>query len=150
MSMDRDLDYPSTAIALTHPARLAAQAIARGLTSRFEREFHYLELACGDASNLIALAARFPEATFVGVELDASAIDRGRQLAARLELSNLNLITGDLAQVELAGAFDYVVAHGVYSWVDHDVQRALLKRSAAWLKPAGVCYVSYNTLPGWG
>lgn len=148
--MSPEIEYPSSAIAQTHPARLAARAIERGLLRDFAQDFRYLEFACGDASNLIALAWQFPEATFFGVDIDRMAIERGVQRASSLGLTNLTLEARDLQQVSLDGAFDYVVAHGVYSWVEAEVQRALLERARNSLTHRGVLYVSYNTLPGWG
>ncbi|MCA9633151.1 MAG: methyltransferase [Myxococcales bacterium] len=148
--MSQEIEYPSSAIAHTHPARLAARAIERGLLRDFCHDFRYLELACGDASNLLALASRFPEATFVGVDVDSAAIARGLDRAKRLGLQNLSLLARDLREVEPSGPFDYVVAHGVYSWVARDVQRALLESSKRLLADRGVFYVSYNTMPGWG
>ncbi len=148
--MSGDIEYPSSAIAHTHPARLSATAILRGLDVDFRPTFSYLELACGDASNLLPLAAQFPEATFVGVDLDAAAIARGQRRARGLGLGNLKLIQGDLREADVGGTFDYVVAHGVYSWVEAAVQAALFARARTWLSERGVLYVSYNTLPGWG
>ncbi|MGE0323661.1 MAG: methyltransferase [Polyangiaceae bacterium] len=148
--MSDDIEYPSSAIAYTHPARLSATAIQRGLVVEFRSTFSYLELACGDASNLLPLAVQFPEATFIGVDLDAGAILRGERRANALGVKNLRLIAGNLSDVALSGAFDFVIAHGVYSWVAADVQAALLRRAREWLAERGVLYVSYNTLPGWG
>src|SRR5690606_15415610 len=69
--------YQSTAIAVTHPARLRAEAMRHGHGSWSPRGFRYLEIGCGDATNLVALAERFPEARFTGLDIDAAAIDAG-------------------------------------------------------------------------
>ena len=47
------------------------------------------------------------------------------------------------------GRFDYVICHGVYSWVPEAVQDRILEICARNLTPDGVAYVSYNTYPGW-
>lgn len=142
--------YPSTAVTSTHPARLASFAIAHGLSAGFSERFTYLELGCGDASNLLPLASQFPSATFVGVDRDASAIARGDDLRRAAGLDNIALHAANLLDFEPGARFDYVVAHGVYSWVAPAVQRRILALGAASLAPAGVFYLSYNTLPGWG
>jgi len=143
--------YPSTAVSAAHPARLAAAAILRGVRAGFSERFRYLELGCGDASNLLPLAAQFPEARFVGVDRDAGLIERGADLGRRAGLGNVELFAADVRAFEPPGdAYDYVVAHGVYSWVPPEVQRRLLEICAGSLSLMGVAYLSYNTLPGWG
>src|SRR6202043_1578613 len=44
---------------------------------------------------------------------------------------------------------DYIVAHGVYSWVNQESQRALRRFIDRRLKPGGLVYLSYNAMPGW-
>jgi methyltransferase-like protein len=47
------------------------------------------------------------------------------------------------------GPFDYIIAHGVYSWVDAPARDKLLVICRAHLARHGVAYVSYNVYPGW-
>src|SRR4051812_10540274 len=47
------------------------------------------------------------------------------------------------------GQFDFVIAHGVYSWVPPDVQDAILSAFRTLMAPTGVAYASYNVYPGW-
>jgi hypothetical protein len=47
------------------------------------------------------------------------------------------------------GTFDFIICHGVYSWVPRTVQDKILEIAAQQMRPAGLCYVSYNTFPGW-
>lgn len=44
---------------------------------------------------------------------------------------------------------DCIVMHGVYSWVSPALRQAIVRFIERRLKPGGVVYVSYNTLPGW-
>lgn len=44
--------------------------------------------------------------------------------------------------------YDYIICHGVYSWVSQDVQKVLRQVIARYLMPSGVCYLSFNCLPG--
>ncbi|MDP9294335.1 MAG: class I SAM-dependent methyltransferase [Actinomycetota bacterium] len=134
----------------THPDRLATVATLHGLHPAPPAGCRVLELGCGAGGNLIPLAYAAPELRAVGVDLAASAIADGRATAAALELANVELLEGDLRDLgggEL-GAFDYVVAHGVYAWVEADVRDALLAAIHAHLAPEGVGFVSYNALPG--
>jgi SAM-dependent methyltransferase len=108
-----------------------------------------LEVACGDAGNLIPMAHGLPDSEFVGVDLAARAIERGREFAQSLGLRNLALHALDLADFPPdAGAFDYIVAHGLYSWIPVATRARLLTLVARHLAPNGVAFVSYNVYPG--
>lgn len=109
-----------------------------------------LELGCASGGNLVPLAVRHPEARFVGVDLSARQIAQGQAEVEALGLRNCALVHADLATFTAeAGAFDYVICHGVYAWVPPMVQRAILDLCRRCLTPQGVAYVSTNTLPGW-
>jgi len=51
--------------------------------------------------------------------------------------------------VGLGQPFDYIILHGLYSWVPLDVQAALLPLCRRLLSEHGIIYISYNTYPGW-
>ena len=108
-----------------------------------------LEIACGDGSNLLPIAYSLPQAHCTGFDLAASAIERAHARAATLQLRNVDLFAGDLASIGPIGHFDYVVAHGSYSWVPRSLRDALLRLIHRSLSPNGVAFVSYNTFPGW-
>ena len=91
-----------------------------------------LELGCGNGANLLPLAYFRRHGTFVGVDGAASQIDVARGRLTTLALSNVELIHADFltAHRQLCGRFDYIIAHGVFSWVPHDVRDALLELCA--------------------
>jgi methyltransferase-like protein len=96
------------------------------------------------------MALALPEASFVGLDLSQVQVNQGQQLIAELGLTNIQLQALDILSVDRSiGSFDYILAHGVYSWVPTPVQDKILAICAELLSPAGVAYVSYNTLPGW-
>jgi SAM-dependent methyltransferase len=107
-----------------------------------------LELGCGEGGNLVPMAYGLRAGTFSGIDLSARAIDRAAALATALGLANLELRHADLTSLPQLGEFDYVVAHGVYSWVAPAERDALLATCRAHLAPHGVAYVSYDVLPG--
>jgi len=107
-----------------------------------------LELGCGDGGNLAPMAHALRSSAFCGVDLSARAIERASELATALELDNLELRHADLTALPPLGTFDYVVAHGVYSWIAPAERDALLAACRSHLAPGGVAYVSYDVLPG--
>lgn len=142
--------YKTFARRETHPARMGALARLHGLAAPSPERCSMLEFGCGDGGNLIPLAEAYPESSFVGVDISEDAIEKGRAEIAALGLRNISLLRGDLSTTPVdEGAYDYVVCHGVYSWVAPEVQRALLTMGRLALKPSGVFLVTYNTLPGW-
>jgi SAM-dependent methyltransferase len=142
------IEYPSIALPQTWPDRLGTLAVLHGLRPAVE-DCRLLELGCGDGLNLIAMAVAMPRARCVGIELAAQPVARGRALIDRVGVSSVTLHHMDASDVrEDLGTFDYVVAHGFYSWVPPVVRDRLLSICRAHLAPHGVAYVSFNALPG--
>ncbi|MBI3959366.1 MAG: methyltransferase regulatory domain-containing protein [Chloroflexi bacterium] len=142
--------YGGWSYAFTHPDVLATVARLRGIPSAPVESCRVLEIGCAAGYNLIPMALSLPNARFVGIDYAARQIDEGCGLVAQLGVPNVELHHLDLAAWEGAlGQFDYIVAHGIYSWVAEPVRSALLSICRAALTPNGVAYVSYNTYPGW-
>jgi SAM-dependent methyltransferase len=141
--------YPTHAFSQTHPDRLATLARLYGMTPAAPRRSRVLELGCGSGGNLIPMAAQLPESEFVGVDLAARPIADGQLLIEEAGLRNVALRCEDISDFPAdAGLFDYVIAHGVYSWVPAEVRDRLLAVARAHLAPDGVAFVSYNAYPG--
>jgi trans-aconitate methyltransferase len=142
--------YKTFARKETHPARIGAIARLYGVNAAPVNQCAVFEIGCGDGSNIISLAARYPNSRFVGIDLSQELIEKGRREAETLELSNIELISGDISEYRpTVASFDYVICHGVYSWVSPSVRQAILDRAVTALSSQGVLFVSYNTLPGW-
>ncbi|HEY5813999.1 MAG TPA: class I SAM-dependent methyltransferase [Terrimicrobiaceae bacterium] len=141
--------YIGHAYPQSYPDRLAVIGSLFGLQPTDVKRCRVLEVACGDGGNLIPLAFSLPESTFTGIDLAASAIARGMQTVSALKLSNISLFQIDLSSLSKAfGQFDYIIAHGVYSWVAPDVRNKILEICKNHLLPNGIAYVSYNAYPG--
>jgi SAM-dependent methyltransferase/methyltransferase-like protein len=144
------LPYTSMPYAYTQPAHLAAIVALFGLEAPAPDGARVLELGSASGGNIIPLAARFPNASFLGIDLAQRHVDEGRKRIAALGLTNIQIRQGDLAQLSFADEhFDYVICHGVFSWVPTVVQDALLRICAETLAKNGVAIVSYNVFPGW-
>ncbi|HYP69428.1 MAG TPA: class I SAM-dependent methyltransferase [Variovorax sp.] len=142
--------YESHPFPQTAAEHLEAVAFLFGLDAPAPAQARVLELGCASGGNLIPLAARFPDATVVGVDLSPIQTRQGQAAVERAGLSNLRLRHFDIGEIDEAfGQFDYIVCHGVYSWVPASVQEAILRVCSRNLAPHGVAYVSYNVYPGW-
>ena len=145
-----ELPYESHPFPQTHPDRLATVATLLGLTPAPVDRCRVLELGCASGGNLIPMALGLPGSTFLGVDLSERQVAAGRETIAALGLANVEL--RNLSILDIApelGQFDYIIAHGVYSWVPPAVQDKILAVCHDNLAPGGIAYVSYNTLPGW-
>ena len=141
--------YDAIAHPLTHPNRLATVATFLGMSPPAVATCRVLEVGCNDGANLIPMALTLPGAQFVGCDLSPRAIEAGRVTIDALGLSNVTLVEEDLAALSpLHGTFDYILAHGVYSWVPPAVRDSLFALAKARLAPSGVMFVSFNALPG--
>ena len=145
------IPYRHGAILHSHPARLGVIARFFGMTAAAPDHCRVLELGCAEGMNLLPLAERLPRAEFTGVDSSEKQIATADATRIANGIANARFLRVDLREFEPeAGAFDYVIAHGVYSWVPDEVKDRLLAVCTRALAPAGVAYVSYNTLPGWG
>ena len=142
--------YESLSFAQSHPARMSGMAKLFGLAAPPLATARVLELGCTYGGNLLPLAMRYPGAQFVGVDFSQVQIERANKSRDELGLRNVTFRQADIRDIaKESGQFDYIVAHGVYSWVPSDVQEALLELMGRHLAPEGVGYVSYNVYPGW-
>jgi SAM-dependent methyltransferase/methyltransferase-like protein len=129
---------------------LETVARLRGMQPAEAPRARVLELGCGAGHNLVPLAERYPEARFLGIDPSVAAIEMARQLAGELSLDNVDFRQQDFLELDSQlGTFDYVIAHGVYSWVDRPVRDKVLAICRDHLSPPGIAYVSYKAYPGW-
>ena len=136
------LPYP-----MSHPDNVAAVATMFGLAPPPIERARVLEVGCNDGANLLPMAASLPQATFTGCDIAPGAVRTANEGAKALGLANVRFLEADLAALD-GGPWDYVIAHGVYSWVPAPVRDALLALIGRSLAPGGLAFVSYNTYPG--
>jgi cyclopropane fatty-acyl-phospholipid synthase-like methyltransferase len=142
--------YRSVALMRLHPARLAGHARLLGFEPPLVATARVLEIGCAAGGHIIPLAAAFPEACFLGVDVSPRQIADGLGRIARLGLANITLSARSLTEIGAAdGAFDYIIAHGLYSWIPEDLRDALLQVCGERLSENGIALISYNVLPGW-
>ena len=145
-----DVPYPLLSYTQTHPDRLAVIGTLLGMQPAPVEACRVLELGCAVGGNLLPMAHGLPGSQFVGIDYAERQIERARANAASTGLDNVSFIRADIAALPAdLGEFDYIVAHGIYSWVPAAVRDALLAACRQHLAPNGIAYVSYNTYPGW-
>lgn len=147
------VSYPAFPYPDTHPDRLAVMAALHGLSPAPVASCRVLEIGCSEGANLIPMAWGLPASQFTGFDLAGVPIRRGQARVEALGLRNLRLFQADLMTVNEAapdplGEFDYIVAHGLYSWIPAPARDRLLQLCAGHLAAGGVAFISYNALPG--
>lgn len=149
-SLYDQVPYTSLSYSESHPDRLATIATLFGMSPAPVARCRVLELGCASGGNLIPMAYGLPGSRFLGIDLSVCQIEEGRKVISELGMDNVALEPLNILDVGSdLGEFDYIIAHGVYSWVPAAVQDKLLEICRQCLAPHGVAYVSYNTYPGW-
>lgn len=142
--------YPGIPVALSCPDHLASIGRVRGLTPAPPEQCRVLELGCSDGGNLIPLAVLSPQSQFVGIDLSKRQISMGHSHIRALKLKNLQLRHCSITDItDREGVFDYIICHGVFSWVPEVVQEKIFAILQQHLSPQGIGFISYNTQPGW-
>ena len=145
-----ELLYKSNPFTYTVPALLEAQGKLFGLTPKDSRKARVLELGSSFGGNIITQALYNPEAEFVGVDLTAEQVKKGNEVIEKIGLKNIKLIEKNILDInEDFGKFDYIIVHGVFSWVPDIVKEKIIKICNENLTEEGIAYISYNTYPGW-
>ncbi len=111
-----------------------------------------LEIGCAAGGNILGQAVNNPQSTFLGVDLSSKQIDIAIDAAHKMGLKNIEFVAMDVSDFSDRfgeAQFDYIIAHGVYSWVPAPVQRAILQICQKHLSGDGVAMISFNTYPGW-
>jgi len=144
------IPYGFIAFPQTDPAHLGTIATLFGMTPPEPRHCRVLEIGCARGGNIIPLAQGSPNSQFLGIDLSAGQIAEGQAIVGELGLANIELRHADVLNLgDELGRFDYIICHGVYSWVPPPVQNAILRLCKHNLADQGVAYVSYNCYPGW-
>lgn len=142
--------YESYPFAQTSTKHLSTIAHLFGLKTPDIENARILELGCASGGNIIPQAALYPKAKFVGVDLSAEQVKVGEALIKKTGLKNVEIKAASITDIDDSyGEFDYIICHGVLSWVPDFVRDSIFKVCSERLSATGVAYISYNTLPGW-
>ena len=143
--------YPGYSHGSTHVGRLSAIGRLFGVKSAGPDNARILEIGCGSGINLLAMAQLYPSSEFLGVDFSGKQIDDAQSTAIATGLGNVRFLNLDIRKLEGEdlGQFDYIIVHGIYSWVPEEVRKAILATCRERLTENGIALISYNCLPGW-
>jgi SAM-dependent methyltransferase len=150
-----DIVYTRHTYRETTPNWLATAALLLGhRPPDLTQPFRYVDLGCGHGLTANFVAATFPNAEVWAFDFNPAHIESGRQLAAAAGLTNIQFreaAFADLAALPHTALpeFDFVVSHGVLSWISRENRAALLRVIDQRLRPGGLVYLSYNVPTGW-
>ena len=146
-----DVPYVPMFIRELAPAWLDHVALLSGIEPPGRCDgFAWCDLGCGFGRTAAILAATHPRGRFHGIDMMSAHVDHARRFAADCGIPNTEYHIADFAgacELDLP-RFDYIVAHGVYSWVSPESRAALRAFIDRHLGPGGLVYLSYNALPG--
>jgi SAM-dependent methyltransferase len=145
-----DVPYDVGAVPGAHPDTLAVLGRLRGMQPPDVDRCRVLELGCSTGENLLALAAALPHAEFFGIDASPAQIETGTRRLRTLGVANVTLECRLIEELHASGrTYDYILCHGVYSWVPLPVRQRILALTAELLAPHGLAFISFNTPPGW-
>jgi SAM-dependent methyltransferase len=144
----------------TTPVWLATAALLLGQQSPdLNQPFRYADLGCGNGFTALTIAATCPHAEVWGFDFNPAHIEFATGLAARAGLDNVHFVEASFADLstrpggssgslDFPDAFDFMVTHGVLSWISPENQKHLIDTIGQRLRPGGLAYVSYNVTTG--
>jgi len=142
--------YYSQAFPQTHPDRLYVIGRLLGLQPPTVESARILELGCASGGNILPMADQLPGARFLGIDMSRRQIEQANAVVEAGALGNIAFECADIATFDPAGrSFDYVIMHGVFSWIPDAIRRRSLELIRSVLSPHGIAFVSYNAYPGW-
>ncbi len=145
-----ELPYQSKPFALTFPDKQKTILKLFGFETPDLNTARILEIGCSYGGNILSLALSNPQSEIVGIDLSEQQIKAGQNLIEHIGLKNIQLYHKNIMDFnESFGKFDYIICHGVFSWVPEPVQNKILEIIQKHLSDNGSAIISYNTYPGW-
>jgi SAM-dependent methyltransferase len=150
-----DVPYVGNYVHAMSPSWMTLAAIAaRQIPPDINQTYRYLDLGCGYATTLLPLAAANPHAEFIGVDFMPEHVAFARRVTQRTGLKNVTVIEASFEDIlqnpeQIGGPVDFVMMHGVYTWVSPQTRQEIRSILQNHVKPGGLVYAGYNAHPGW-
>ncbi len=146
-----DIEYTHGFYPELSPRNLAFSTLTGQLDWQIpEQDFTYLELGFGQGVSLNINAAVTP-GSYWGTDFNPSQTANAQALA-KAGGTNVKLFDESFADFVARRDlpdFDVIALHGIWSWISDKNREFIVELLRKRLKPGGLCYISYNTLPGW-
>lgn len=151
---ESDIEYTSGYYREQEPNFLNLCAVMHGIEPiNLDKGFTYCELGCGQGMTVLIMAANYPMGKFYAIDFNPSHIARARNLAEQAGLDNIVFLEKSFAQLaedpELLPECDFIVLHGIFTWVSDHNRQCIIDICSRHLKSGGMVYNSYNAKPGW-
>ncbi len=145
-----ELPYNCKAHLSSQPSHLWAVGKLFDLEVKDYKSCSVLELGCANGGNIMTAAAAYPEASFTGIDYSRAQIEHGNKIIDEADLGNIQLICQSIEDIGPDfGTFDYIIAHGLLSWVPEGLQQKIFDICQNNLADDGLAYISFNAYPGW-
>ena len=147
----QEITYTNSFFSELNPHLLAYTAHIMGFEiPDMQKPCTYCELGCGSGFSLLTYAAANPHGFFIGVDFNTHHIVEAKKAAKKSNLTNILFIEKSIEDIHHdVPDCDFIVMHGVYSWVHTDIKKSIRSFIDKKLKPQGLSLISYNTYPGW-
>lgn len=153
-----DIEYNANYFNNLHPQLLnlnltfAGYDVGDGHSVSASKDLSYLELGFGKGLSL-AIFSCGNEGEFMGTDFNPSHALSAKKLIGeqgkRVQIFDDSFKELSLRLEKEGLEFDYIVLHGIWSWVSYENTQIILKIIQNHLKIGGVVYNSYNCYPGW-
>ena len=147
--MLNSISYTDTFFSELNPHMIRCAALIRGFRVPDPLHFTYCELGCGTGHSILIFAAANPQAIFIGIDFNQEHIEYAVKRAEKLGIGNCQFIHADITTLDALPQSDYIVMHGLYTWVHEPVRNAIHQLIESSLSEHGLILVSYNAYPGW-
>lgn len=144
-----EVPYASKSFYNTQPIKLKTNLKLLNFDAPKIETANVLEIGCSFGGNIIPFALSYPKAKVTGLDLSETQINEGKKIIKHLDIKNIKLLHQNVLEYETDEIFDYIICHGVFSWIPTEVQDAILKIVKKNLSKDGLAVISYNTYPGW-
>ena len=144
-----DINYTFGYFRQLNPAMLRLSVLAGGYEPGLDGDFNYLELGFGQGIS-VSFHAAATQGTYWGNDFNPAQVAHARELVAA---SGAQAHLSDESFQEFAARsdlpeFDYIVLHGIWSWISAQNQDVIVDLIRRKLKAGGIVYASYNVYPG--
>lgn len=142
------IDYINAYFYGLNPLNIDFNLTLAGVKNTKDSSISYLELGFGKGYSL-ALHSVCNKGEFIGVDFNPSFAFNTKELSPNSKIYNESFKDFYKRAISEKMSFDYIVLHGVWSWINSKNKKYIQKIIDKCLNIGGIVYISYNSFPGW-